>query len=113
MKSPKKQSVAANEAEHIRKMATDRAYAETFLKNSAAPGAEFTVVFKCVDPLQTVQIFQAARAGLAERQRAQKAEEEPKNIPLLMGCEVVGVSSQNALVAHLQLKQTLLALAQQ
>ena len=65
-------SKPTTEGEHIRRMSTDRAYAESFLKNSAAPDTEFTVVFKCKDPLQTVAIFQAAHARLALPIRARR-----------------------------------------
>ena len=82
--SAQKKAAVIKQKEHARRMSTDRAYAENFIKNSMPKGRVFTVCFEVEDELETQKLFAAV---------------QPTG-PLVAGCRVKTIYSGDA-ISHL------------
>lgn len=76
-------------------MATDRAYAEDFIRNSVGQGKIFTLTFEAVDPMLTRELFEAAHSYT----------KDPKAAKLIAGCKVLTIYSGDE-TARLRYKLT-------
>lgn len=59
--APEIQTTSPEEAAHQKRMATDREYAEEFLKNSMPEGRTFCVTLEVVNPRLTRELFEATK----------------------------------------------------
>lgn len=98
------------EEQHQHRMATDRNYAEQFLRNSAPKGRIFTVTMECVDPMASMALFQACRARGDVLKLVPEGTIPPVG-PLLAGCHVLTVYTVDLSNELVKLKATLGELA--